>query len=269
MQLEITDEQIAAFSRDGFLVLPDVLDAAELETWRAEVCEAVETRLRDGDGRHNQSDAVDPFYKDVFVQALNLSRKHPGVRRLVYDPGLGRLAALLAQVAGVRFWHDQALIKAPYANQTTWHRDTPYWSVSTRKAINFWFALDDATLENGCLWYLPGTHLLGDFTHVEIGSNMTDLFRAYPEWKSLRAHPTPCSAGSLVVHNAMTAHAAGANMTPNRRRAMTIAYFPDGETYNGRRDTLPGRYYDTLAEGDLLDDERYVPLIWREDRAET
>lgn len=162
----------------------------------------------------------------------------------------------------MRIWHDQALVKEPHGNQTTWHRDTPYWAFHTRTAVNFWIALDDATLANGCLWYLPGTHLLGDYDLVEIGKSMTDIFARYPEWASIEPVAAPCPAGSIVVHNSMVAHGAGPNMTTARRRAMTIAYFPDGTRYNGKPDTLPPVYSRRLAEGDLLDDDRYVPLAW-------
>lgn len=261
MNLELTAEQIKQFDANGFLVLEGVLDTRELERWRLATDEAVALRLQVG-GRHNQGATMDPFYRTVFTQALHLTRLHQGLHELVYDPRLAHLAARLVAADGMRFWHDQALIKEPYANQTSFHRDTPYWSVSTRRTVNFWLALDDATLENGCLWYLPGTHQLGDFTHVPIGSGMSDLFAAFPQWRSIRAVPTPVAAGGLVVHNGMTAHGAGANMTPARRRAMTIAYFPDGEVYNGRRDTLPDEYYDILRAGDPLNDDRYVPLLW-------
>ena len=261
MNLNLSDPQIAAFDKDGFLALEGVLNQEELETWRGATQDAVARRLAVG-GRHNQYDQSDPFYREVFTQALHLTRRHEGLRDLVYDPALAEIAGRLVDAGGMRLWHDQALFKEPYGNQTSFHRDTPYWSMTTRRTVNFWFALDDATLENGCLWYLPGTHKLGDFTHVEIGSSMSDLLKVYPEWRDIEARATPVKAGGLVIHNGMVAHGAGANMTPGRRRAMTIAYFPDGEVYNGRRDTLPDKYYDALEVGDRLDDERYVPLLW-------
>lgn len=261
MKLDVSPDQVDTFDRDGFLVIEDALEAGELERWRAEVADAVAGRLERG-GRHNQYEGMDPYYAGVFTQAQHLTRRHQGLRELVYDPRLAELAARLVGATGMRLWHDQALIKEPYASQTSIHRDTPYWSMTTRRTVNFWFALDDATLENGCLWYLPGTHRQGDFTHVEIGAGMGDLLAVYPEWRSIAAVPTPIRGGGLVIHNGMIAHGAGPNMTPGRRRAMTIAYFPDGETYNGRRDSLPTSYYDALNEGDPLDDDRYVPLLW-------
>lgn len=262
MNAEVTPRHLEQFQRDGFVVIEGLLDKDELQTWREVTEEAVQQRLTERNGMQNQDKNSDEFYKNVFVQCLRLSDTHEGIKKLVTDSRLGKLAATLTDVDGVRIWHDQALFKQPYGNQTAWHRDTPYWAVHSRKTVNMWFALDDATLQNGCLWYLPGTHLLGDYRLVQIGSNMVDLFKVYPEWRSIEAVPAPCPAGSVVIHNGMVAHAAGANMTPRPRRAMTSVYYPDGELYVGQPDTLPEVYYRNLKAGDKLNDDRYVPLIW-------
>lgn len=264
MDKGVTQAQVEQFQKDGFVVIEGIFDAAELSAWRTTVEEAVQQRLSERNGLQNQDG--DEFYKNVFTQCLRLADTHEGIKELVTDPHLGKVAAALTEVEGVRIWHDQALIKQPYGNQTAWHRDTPYWAVHSRKTVNMWFALDDATLENGCLWYLPGTHALGDYRLVRIGSNMGDLFKAYPEWRDIEAVPAPCPAGSVVIHNGMVAHAAGANMTPRPRRAMTSVYYPDGERYNGQPDTLPEVYYRDLKEGDLLNHDRYVPLVWSRTR---
>ncbi|PAX07738.1 phytanoyl-CoA dioxygenase family protein [Sphingomonas lenta] len=265
MNIDLTPDQIERYRRDGFVVLERVLDEAELELWRAQVGEAVDERVTHQNGLNNRFDGADPFYAKVFTQALRLADTHAGVRDLVVDERLGALAGELVGADAMRMWHDQALVKEPYANQTAWHRDTPYWSFHSPDAINFWVALDDATLANGCLWYLPGTHRMGDYRLVKIGSNMGDMFAEYPEMAAIEAVPAPCPAGSIVVHNAMVVHGAGPNMTPRRRRAMTTAYFPDGCTYNGRPDTLPLAYSRTLREGDPLDDDRFLPLVWSRD----
>lgn len=264
MNMSLTASQIEHFQSQGFLVLENFLTPDELARWRGTVDEAVEQRLTERSGRTNLGS--DEFYKNVFTQALRLADTHAGIKDLVTDPRLGEVAATLTETEGVRLWHDQALIKQPYGNQTAWHRDTPYWAVHSRNTVNMWFALDDATLENGCLWYLPGTHLLGDYSLVKIGSNMSDLFKEAPEWRTIEAVSAPCPAGSLVVHNGMVAHAAGANMTAKPRRAMTSVYYPDGEVYNGQPDTLPEAYYQTLSAGDSLDHDDYVPLVWSRTR---
>ncbi|MDE0529226.1 MAG: phytanoyl-CoA dioxygenase family protein [Truepera sp.] len=264
MRTEVAPERVAQFQKEGFIVIEGFLSSEELQTWRDVTEEAVQQRLASGDGLHNLD--ADDFYKNVFTQCLRLVDSHAGMKKLLTDPRLGRLAATLSGVDGVRLWHDQALFKQPYGNQTAWHRDVPYWAFHSRKSVSMWFALDDATVANGCLWYLPGTHLLGNYELTRIGSNMLDQFHAYPEWLEIEAVPAPCPAGSVVIHNAMIAHGASANMTPGVRRAMTSVYYPDGELYNGTPDTLPEVYYQNLKPGDRLDDDRYVPLIWHRDQ---
>ena len=264
VKTEVTPEQVVQFQREGFLIIEGFLNNEELQAWRDVTEEAVQQRLSARDGLHNLD--ADDFYKNVFTQCLRLVDTHAGMKKLLTDPRLGKLAATLSGVDGVRMWHDQALFKQPYANQTAWHRDVPYWAFHSRKSASMWFALDDATLANGCLWYLPGTHLLGDYALTRIGSNMPDQFDAYPEWLEIEAVPAPCPAGSVVIHNAMIAHGASANMTTGQRRAMTSVYYPDGELYSGTPDTLPEVYYRNLKAGDRLDDDRYVPLIWHRDQ---
>ena len=262
MKDKLTAKQISQYQEEGFLLLEGFLGAEELEQWRSITDDAVWQRLQQNGPATNQADPGS-YYAQVFTQCQRLADTHKGMAGLMLDEQLGRMAGLLAGVAGIRIWHDQALIKPPYGNPTGFHFDNPYWSFYSRAAISIWVALDDATLANGCLWYLPGTHKEAEFELAEIGENLGDMFKAYPAWRSIEAIPTPCQAGSAVFHNGLVAHAAGANMTPRPRRAMTCAYMPDGSTFNGQRNILPEGYYRTLQVGDALDNDAINPLIWK------
>jgi len=263
MKNSLTPDQIERYRRDGFVVIEGFLDPVELNEWRRCTEEAIQVRLGET-GLHNQG-SPDDYYAQVFLQALKLADVHEGMRRLMHDPCLGKLAADLAGVNGIRIWHDQALIKPPFGNPTGWHCDNPFWSFSSRDAISLWVALDDATLANGCLWYLPGTHKTATFDPVGIGKNQRELFKQYPEWMEIEPVACDCPVGSAVLHNGLTAHGAGANMTNRPRRAMTCAYMPDGSTFNGTRNVLPEEYFYSLQVGDVLDDDDVVPLIYRAD----
>jgi ectoine hydroxylase-related dioxygenase (phytanoyl-CoA dioxygenase family) len=266
MKDQLTRDQIEYYRENGFLVIEGFLDAEELAEWRRCTDEAVEQRLsKDDIFLQNQGDP-DAYYARVFTQCLKLAETHPGMHALMHDPRLGRVAATLAGVDGIRIWHDQALIKPPFGNPTAFHLDVPYWSFSSRQAISIWVALDDATLANGCMWYLPGTHKTARYENVEIGQNLGGLLKVYPEWRSIEPVAGPCPAGSAVFHNGLTAHGAGANMTTRPRRAMTCAYMPDGSTFNGTRNILPEVYFQSLSLGDLLNDDKINPLIWHKDR---
>lgn len=267
----LTREQIESYRTQGFLVIDNFLDEAELERWRQATDEAVAQRLdaakaQADKGLHNSlTNQGDPdnYYASVFTQCIKLADTHAGMRELMLDPRLGKVAATLAGVDGIRIWHDQALIKPAFGNPTGWHLDNPYWSFTSRQAISIWMALDDATLSNGCLYYIPGSHLTARFDNSGIGQNLADLFKIYPEWTKVSPVAGPCPAGSAVFHNGLTAHGAGANMTNRPRRAMTCAYMPDGSAFNGTRNVLPLDYFNKLKVGDLLDDDVVNPLVWK------
>ena len=266
MNTDLTSQQIEFYQENGYIILHDFLTPDELATWRQYVDEAVQQRddrkLADGTMR-----AGDSYYDQVFIQRINLWNDHDGMRQLMLDPRLGKMAATLAGVDGIRIWHDQALIKQPWANPTGWHLDNPYWSYSSRDAISIWVALDDSTLENGCLYFVPGTHKTATFDNSGIGQNMGDLFKVYPQWANMQSVAGPMKAGSCSFHNGLLAHGAGANMTPGWRRAMTCGYMPDGSTFNGIKNILPDDMMQRLTVGDVLDDDAQNPLIYHKTKA--
>jgi phytanoyl-CoA hydroxylase len=261
MNTNITQAQIDSYQADGFVVIEDFLTPDELTTWRQYVDEAVAQRedRKLADGRMR---AGDSYYDRVFVQRINLWTDHDGMRELMLDARLGQMAAYLAQVDGIRIWHDQALMKQPWANPTGWHLDNPFWSYYSRDAISIWIAMDDATLENGCLYFLPGSHKTATFDNSSIGENIGDIFKIYPEWATIRAVPAPMRAGSCSFHNGLIAHAAGPDMTPGWRRAMTAGFMPDGSTFNGQQNILSDEQFARYQVGDVLDDDAQNPLLY-------
>ncbi len=261
MRSEVTQQEIESYQENGYVVIEDFLEPDELETWRQSVDEAVAQRQdrKLADGRMRSGDS---YYDRVFIQRINLWQDHDGMKELMIDARLGKMATDLAQIDGIRIWHDQALIKQPWGNPTGWHLDNPYWSFSSRDAISLWVALDDATLHNGCLYFIPGTHKTATYDNVGIGQNIGDLFTSYTEWALLNSVPAPMKAGSCSFHNGLLAHGAGANMTPDFRRAMTCAYMPDGSTFNGTQNILAPDKMEQLTIGDVLDDDVQNPLIY-------
>ena len=91
---------------------------------------------------------------------------------------------------------------------------------------------------------------------------MGGLFRAYPEWAEIEPCVTPMAAGDGVFINGMLAHGAGPNMTTRPRRAMAFVLMPDGARYNGIPSALPEEYVNSLEVGDLLNDDRHLPVLY-------
>jgi len=267
MKTDLTPHDIARYRQDGFLVIEDFLSPIELEAWRTALEQAVAKRngnkMPDRKEVYGKGDDADKsYYDNVFDQLLNLWQDNEKMKTIMLDDRIGKMAAQLADVDGIRIWHDQALIKKPWANPTSWHLDTPYWSFTDRRALSIWVALDDATYENGCLFFIPGSYHRTTFDNPGIGKNMGAIFATYPEFKNTRAVAAPMKAGSCSFHNGLTIHGAHANMTPGLRRAMTCAYMPDGSTFNGTQNILSDEVVAGLKIGDLLNDNAINPLIY-------
>jgi ectoine hydroxylase-related dioxygenase (phytanoyl-CoA dioxygenase family) len=267
MRTELTLQAIAQYQDDGFLVIEDFLSPEELAIWRTALDEAVEKRkgnkLPDRKEVYGKGDDADKsYYDNVFDQLINLWKDNEKIKEIMFDERLGKMAAQLSGAEGIRIWHDQALIKKPWANPTSWHLDTPYWSFSDRRALSIWVALDDATYENGCLFFIPGSYRQTTFENPGIGKNMGAIFTTYPELKGNKSVAAPMKAGSCSFHNGLTIHGAHANMTPGYRRAMTCAYMPDGSTFNGIPNILSDEEVARLQIGDLLNNEVLNPLIY-------
>ena len=269
MKHQLTEDQIQSYRANGFIIIENFLSPEELEHWRKAVDTAVEERAGikipgkniktgEADGINEDSD----YFAKVFDQLLNLWQTNETVKEMMIDQRIGKMAAQLSGANGIRIWHDQALIKRPWANPTAWHLDTPFWSFSDRRAISIWVALDDATLENGCLFFIPGSHNITGFDKITIGRNMDGVFDKYPRLRNSKPVAAPMKAGSCSFHNGLTVHGANANMTSGSRRAMTCAYMPDGNVFNGEPNILPDAYVDSLQVGDLLNNDDLNPLIY-------
>jgi ectoine hydroxylase-related dioxygenase (phytanoyl-CoA dioxygenase family) len=267
MKHQLSEDQIQSYRANGFIVIENFLSREELEHWRKAVSTAVEERAGikipgrsiktgEADGINEDSD----YFAKVFDQLLNLWQTNEAVKEMMIDQQIGKMAAQLSGADGIRIWHDQALIKRPWANPTAWHLDTPFWSFSDRRAISIWVALDDATLENGCLFFIPGSHNITSFDKITIGRNMDGIFDKYPQLRNSTPVAAPMKAGSCSFHNGLTVHGANANMTNGLRRAMTCAYMPDGNVFNGEPNILPDAYVDSLQIGDRLNNDEQNPL---------
>ena len=263
MKTDLTPEQIQRYRTDGYLSYPGFLSREEIAGLKEGVLSAVELMgKRKVAGGGASLEEGDSYYDKVFTQRLNLWRINEKVKSYMLNPGLGRMLCALANVQGMRVWHDQTLIKEPYGNPTAWHLDNPYWSFYSPDSISIWIALEDATLQNGCMYFVPGTHKLATFENVGIGSNLGDLFKKYPEMAKIDPVAAPMKAGDCSFHNGLTAHGAGANMTRGRRIAMTCAYMPEGSSFNGQQNILSDAYFRSLTKGDVLQNDDWNPIVY-------
>ncbi|CAM3729943.1 phytanoyl-CoA dioxygenase family protein [Kibdelosporangium persicum] len=281
MRDELTDEQIEFYQENGYLVIEDFLDGAEVDRLHLNLTAAVENRgearmanetttgggeslnvsqpadrkrLRDAFLKHRRS------WTRVLSQHVNLWQTDEQVRKFSLDPRLGRIAAVLGDVDGVRLWHDQTMFKPAWGEPTGWHMDTPAFSFTHSSASTFWFALVDCDLSNGCMHYIPGSHKAR--MRTKGGMRIDSLKHLNPKWENAEPAACPVRAGAMIVHNGDTAHASCANMTPRPRPAFAISWMPCGATYNGTPNILPNEILATIKVGDPIDFDDYFPVVY-------
>ena len=175
------------------------------------------------------------------------------------------MATKISGADGVRLYHDHALIKAPWTNPTNFHVDNPMDPFYSELAIMLWIALDDATLQNGCLYFLPGSHKTSCFESggALLGrAGIGDLIDDYPKWKAIDPQPVEVKAGTGIFISVMVAHATGPYMTLRPRRAFSMLFMPAGATFNGNQSALPDELFTRLNVGDILADDEHLPLLF-------
>ena len=266
MKTDLTPAQIAQYQDEGWLIVEDFLPADEL----AKLSDAVEAGVQamggsKVSGEHNEGIKDDPgsYYDKVFLQRVNIWRVNDDVKDFFLNPALGEMLCSLAGIDGIRIWHDQTLQKLAWGNPSAWHLDVPNWSFHSPDAISIWIALNDVNIQNGCMYFLPGSHKIADFDRKgSFSPDMDTLFDEYSEFREIEPVAIEMKAGSASFHNGLMAHAAGPNMTPRPRRAMTCAYMPDGATFNGIQNILSQEKFESMQIGDLHDDEQ-TPLVWK------
>jgi ectoine hydroxylase-related dioxygenase (phytanoyl-CoA dioxygenase family) len=226
----VSSELVEAFRRDGFVVVPDLLDAEEVARYGAAVTAGVRERTA-GDDRPLAERSP---YQQSFLQCMNLWEDRPDVRPLTFHPRLGQAAAELLGVDVIRLWHDQALYKLPGGRGTDAHQDHPYWPMRETASVTAWIPFERATRRSGALGYVPGSHEIGLRQFVNIFEGDPGDILAQPEIRDVAPVFVEVPAGSVAFHHGLTVHLAEANTTDRERSVHTIIYFADGNTRGHR-----------------------------------
>jgi len=247
---------IESFRRDGFVVVPNLLTAEELQRYGTAVDAAVAQRKRFDTRALSERTA----YEQSFVQCMNLWEDRPDVRPLSFHPKVAQAAAELLGVDAIRLWHDQALYKEAGGRETDAHQDQPYWPMAETDTISAWIPFDGSNQANGHMGYVPGSHLVGlrHFVNIFFGDDNSIL--QAPALAGRQPVYVDVSPGSVAFHHGLTVHLARPNRTAQTRRVHTMIYFRDGSTRGGEALHFAVDR-DGIAVGQAIDGE-VTPIAW-------
>lgn len=227
----LSDAQVASFHERGFLAPVRLLDDGQVEALRTELS-AVMDPSHPGHAlfyEFHSNESTDP--STVLFHALGAWRITPGFHDLLWNPAFLVPASQL--LAGpVRFWHDQLFCKPPRrGGVVAWHQDYSYWTRTVPLAhLTCWIALDDVTIENGCLQYVPGSHRWPLLPITGLAGGMEAIKSVLTEEQREQFTPVPVEVrrGEASFHHPLTVHGSSENRSPNPRRGAVINVVRDG-----------------------------------------
>lgn len=261
---ELTEEQLAFFRENGYVAGIRLLDEQQIERIRTELA-AIAAPDHPGHSlfyEFHSNESTDP--DTILFHALGAWRIGEGLHDVLWNPRFLVAASQLLGNVPVRFWHDQIFWKPPkQGGVVAWHQDYSYWTRTLPVAhLTCWCGLDDATKENGCLQYIPGSHRWGLLPKPVIAGDMEGI-REYlnEEQQQQFAHPqfAELKAGEAVFHHSLTLHGSGANTSSRPRRAFVINVVADGVISDSNEPLLDG--VPPVPKGEKLDGQ-FFPLLY-------
>ncbi|XP_071116564.1 phytanoyl-CoA dioxygenase domain-containing protein 1 homolog isoform X1 [Haliotis cracherodii] len=215
------------FENDGYLIVEDLLTEKEVKIYQDLTSKMLSGEIDTSRHRHDLGNASERKKEDV-ENICQIMWPSLYVDNLDQGPLHMRTQAVANIIIGedAVFDFDMFLSKAPHTNtDTPWHQDESYWGdVEDTRSASFWMAVDDAFKDNGCMWFVPGSHRRGlcdhrfvkDGCHVRTCDINDDEVKVAGEIR----------AGSVTVHHGRTLHYTRGNTTDKPRRAYVTAYRP-------------------------------------------
>ena len=228
----VSDEQTQFFVDNGYLVVPELLSLDEI----AELRQDAANIARGG----YPCDSIQPLPdtvsdEDAISSILCIHQPHfvsPVMEKYVKHP---KICGILSQITAAHLPHwdgsvkcmqSMLFVKPPNFQGQAWHQDEIYIPTRDRSLIGAWIAMDDATVENGCLWILPGSHQRG-YLYPQKPHENPDEFDFADEsfgFDESDEVPVEVNTGALVFFNGYLLHRSRKNRGDTFRRVLVNHY---------------------------------------------
>ena len=221
----------SSYDRDGYLAVENVLTPDQL----SEVRERIDSLIADPDnppdgvgiGREGNTvkDKDSDAAKNDDVRGASFL-----VKNLTFFQDIARSQNLLSITRGllgprVKVFRDQALFKPPGGQAKPPHQDQSYFRVKPiDDLVTAWIALDDATLDNGCMCYVPGSHKHGIFPITQDPDRPVHHIPDVGDLDFPDPVPVAVPAGSAIFHHGCTLHHSDENRSDRWRKAIIFHY---------------------------------------------
>jgi non-heme Fe2+,alpha-ketoglutarate-dependent halogenase len=209
----LSSEQIATFNRNGYLAPFRIFSEAEISDIRRYFDDLLARTLAAGGNSYS-----------IATAHLRYGR----VYDLLTNP---RIVALVKDLLGTNVigWGSHFFCKLPGdGKRVSWHQDSSYWPLSHSKTVTAWLAIDDADVENACMRFIPGSHLLGHLTYTLNENDETNVLNQTVTGAEQFGQPIDdeLKAGEISIHSDLLLHSSEPNQSKRRRCGLTLRYCP-------------------------------------------
>ncbi len=240
--MRLSQEQVEQYHRDGFLVLEGLLSETEVGTLRQRVEDIAAGRVPfPEEGLEYEPGAKEHRRNIDNLRKINSCAEHdPFFLQHARNPAILEVVeALLGQ--DIKFFGDQLFMKPPGGMEKTYHQDSAYFNIDPMALVSSWVALDDVTIENGCMWVVPGSHRDGLVDHSEAWMVGDREDKHVPDSAFDRGKETAITMrmGGCSFHHSLLLHRSGPNLTPHRRRGLATHYMTARSRWTGEPGAKP------------------------------
>ncbi|HEY4207207.1 MAG TPA: phytanoyl-CoA dioxygenase family protein [Puia sp.] len=270
-QYMLTREQVEFFEENGYVQGIKILTDGQVDLLNSELIQlqTIDAERKELFYHYESNESEDPG--KVLFHAIGGWRITPGFHDLIWSPAY-RMAAYQLLGQSFRFFHDQLFCKpARHGGVVAWHQDFSYWTFTRpMHHLTCWIGLDDATKENGCLYFIPGSHrwgllpitgLTGDMDAVRsvLSKEQAEIF----DGKVANELPR----GYASFHHPLTMHGSYANYSDTPRRAVVLNAMDHRTLGNtaGYQRLEALKAFPAIIQDEPLD-SRYFPLLFDEDK---
>jgi phytanoyl-CoA hydroxylase len=254
------------YGENGYLVIPDALSPAELEELRAEALSICKGEC----GEVRGFEPTVPGESDEEVQRRYLCIHFPHKISAVMKKYLAtpKMVEVLTEVVGpnVKCMQSMLFIKATGKPGQAWHQDEDFIPTRDRSLIGGWIAMDDATIENGCLWLIPGSHKPGLLWPMEQQDDSrfdcTDESTGFP-YSDKDAIPVEVKAGTIVFFNGYLLHRSFPNRAQAGFRRVLVNHYMSAESLLPWRQPKEGEQMAVADYRDIVMVAGSDPYAWK------
>ncbi|WP_119080108.1 phytanoyl-CoA dioxygenase family protein [Chitinophaga alhagiae] len=258
----LNEKQLSFFHEYGYVSGIKLLEEWQVDLLNEELADIVKPEHPGNGLFHEFYSNASTDADNVLFHALGAWRITKGFHDILWNPAFLMPASQLLGNRSVRFWHDQLFCKpAKHGGVVAWHQDYSYWTRSVPvQHLTCWVGLDDATTENGCLHYVPGSHRWGLLQKPELAGEMEGLMDFLNDEQKAAFKPIPIELkkGYASFHHPMLVHGSYENRSDRPRRAFVTNVFADGTLSDADQELMPGT--PPVPRGEKIQG-RFFPLL--------